>query len=183
LNDELTIRESVSDDINRILKVEYKAFGLEEGPEIVELVKNLFDDPSAEPLLSLVAVIKGEIQGHILFTKAQVASREKSVVSILAPLAVAPDYQSQGIGGRLITEGLAMLSQRGFELVFVLGHPGYYPRYGFNVVGSLDYTTPYPLPAEHADAWMFQELKPGVVTRYSGKVTCANALDRSEYWC
>jgi predicted N-acetyltransferase YhbS len=182
LKNKFTIRESTIEDLDKILKVELEAFGPGEGPEIIQLVNNLFNDPTAEPLLSLVAMIEGEIEGHILFTSARVGSREKPVVSILAPLAVAPDLQKQGIGGRLITEGLAMLSQRGFELVFVLGHPGYYPRYGFQVAGSRGYTTPYPLPAENADAWMFQELKAGAADRYNGRVSCAAALDRAEYW-
>ena len=101
---------------------------------------------------------------------------------ILAPLAVIPDKQSRGVGGRLIREGLRLLSESGVELVFVLGHPEYYPRHGFKPAGALGFEAPYSIPDEHADAWMVQELCPGVIGRVSGKVMCADVLNQPEHW-
>jgi putative acetyltransferase len=71
---------------------------------------------------------------------------------------------------------------KGVELVFVLGHPGYYPRHGFTPAGVLGFHAPYPIPEKNADAWMVQELHPGVIGRARGKILCADAINRPEYW-
>ena len=63
-------------------------------------------------------------------------------LSLLAPLAVLPDYQKQGVGG-IISHGLKLLTAAGIDLVFVLGHPGYYPRYGFKPAGVQGFEAPY----------------------------------------
>ena len=66
--------------------------------------------------------------------------------------------------------------------MFVLGHPGYYPRFGFRPAGALGLAAPYPIPPQHADAWMVQELKAGTIGAVEGRVVCAKALDKREYW-
>lgn len=166
-----------------MLHVEKQAFGNDKGSEIVDLVNGLLNDPSAMPLLSLIAVNDDQAIGHILFTKAHITySKESISAAILAPLAVIPDAQSQGVGGRLIKEGLKLLSESGVELVFVLGHPEYYPRHGFKPAGSLGFEAPYPIPDEHANAWMVQELRPGLIGSVSGKIICADVLNQPEHW-
>ena len=81
--------------------------------------------------------------------KAEILESTESVsVRILAPLAVLPEAQSTGIGGQLIKEGLNQLKKSGVDLVFVLGHPDYYPRSGFTTAGVLGYEAPYPIPEE-----------------------------------
>ena len=135
------------------------------------------------PLLSLLAEDNERAIGHILFTKAQIANSTEAVSAvILAPLAVIPEEQSHGIGGQLIKEGLRRLSESGVELVFVLGHPEYYPRYGFKPAGALGFEAPYPIHDEHTNAWMVQALRPGVLGRVSGRVICADALNHPEHW-
>jgi putative acetyltransferase len=120
----LKIRKSIESDKFEIENIHTKAFGEKKGPEIAELVKNLFDDKSAMPLLSLVAVEDEKSVGHILYTKVTITQTTKSVsAKILAPLAILPDFQSKGIGAQLINEGLNLLKDSGVELVFVLGHP------------------------------------------------------------
>ena len=105
------------------------------------------NDITASPSLSLVAVQDGGIVGHILFTKAEVTeTTESASAQILAPLAIMPADQRTGIGGRLIEEGLSHLKKIGVDLVFVLGHPDYYPRSGFVTAGALGYEAPYPIP-------------------------------------
>jgi putative acetyltransferase len=179
----LKIRESTPSDLSDVLKVEGQAFGDDEGPEIVDLVRGLLSDPSARPLLSLLAEDNRRALGHILFTKAQIADYTDSVSAvILAPLAVIPEAQSGGIGGQLIKEGLKRLSGSGIALVFVLGHPEYYPRHGFKPAGNLGFEATYPIPEENADAWMVQELQAGVIGRVSGKVICADVLNQPQYW-
>jgi len=80
-------------------------------------------------------------------------------------------------GGRLIIEGLKQLKAAGVELVFVLGHSGYYPKYGFCAAGVKGFEAPYPIPQENSGAWMVQELHPGVIGHVSGLVICADALN------
>lgn len=178
----MIICEASEADLRDLLYVERQAFGDKEGPEIIELVKNLLSDPSARPLLSLVAVDSNSITGHILFSKARIALQEQVSAAILAPLAVIPAAQKQGIGGSLITEGLKMLAGSHVDLVFVFGHPDYYPRFNFRPAGALGFTAPYPIPAEIAGAWMVQELRPGLIGSVEGKVICADELNRPEYW-
>jgi len=95
---------------------------------------------------------------------------------------VLPDEQSRGIGGRLIEEGLRRLRESGVDLVFVLGHPEYYPRHGFVPAGALGYEAPYPVPEEDAEAWMVQELQPGRAVEARGKVRCCEVLDQTQHW-
>jgi putative acetyltransferase len=180
---ELKIRKTTESDLCGILNIQKDAFGNEKGLVIADLVNGLLKDPSAMPLLSLIAINKDKALGHILFTKACISScKDSTSAVILAPLAVIPDAQSQGVGGRLIKEGLRLLSESGVDLVFVLGHPEYYPRHGFEPAGAQGFEAPYPIPDEHADAWMVQELHPGVIGSISGKVICADALNQPEHW-
>jgi len=159
------------------------AFGTTEGPEIVQLIANLLVDGSAQPVLSLVATVDKSIVGHVLFSKVKVKQSGRDVsAALLAPLAVHPDFQSQRIGGQLVTEGLRQLSESGVDLVFVLGHPGYYPRFGFSEAGIKGFEAPYPIPQKNAGAWMVQELHRGVIGRSSGRVVCADALDDPKFW-
>lgn len=159
------------------------AFGAMEGAEIVQLIADLLIDESAQPVLSLVATVDNGIVGHILFSKVRVRQSEREVsAAILAPLAVHPELQSRGIGGQLVTEGLNQLSESGVELVFVLGHPGYYPRFGFSAARIKGFEAPYPIPQKHAEAWMVKALRPGVVEGPGGRVICADALADPKYW-
>jgi len=176
----MLIREASDSDLNDVLRVERTAFG--RGTE-AELVKDLLHDPSARPLLSLLAFADNRAVGHILFTATRLEHAQQVVSStILAPLAVVPDAQKQGIGGRLIERGLELLSESGVELVFVLGHPEYYPRFGFEPAGRLGFEAPYAIPDKHADAWMVRELQSGVIGSVTGKVVCADVLSRPEHW-
>jgi len=172
------IREARAVDLEDVLAVERAAFGSE-----VEagLVRELLADPSAVPTLSLLARDKGRAVGHVLFTAASLEDASVAVtVMILAPLAVVPGAQGRGIGGALIREGLALLAKRDVDLVFVLGHPGYYTRHGFEPAIPLGLTAPYPV--EPQAAWMVQALRPDLLGAVRGRVLCARVLDRPEYW-
>lgn len=179
----MKIRTTTESDLAAVLNVETEAFGHEKEAKLVD---GLLHDPTAAPLLSLLAFEDEEPVGHILFTKVRIVDGEGSEctisAAILAPLAVVPLAQGKGVGGKLIEEGLRLLKERGVELVFVLGHPGYYPRHGFRPAGVLGFEAPYPIPEKHAAAWMVQELRPGVIGGITGRVACADALDRPEHW-
>lgn len=183
MNASVKIRNSVESDKAHIETVHMRAFGARQGDEIARLVHDLFNDPTARPILSLVCDEEKEITGHVLFTKAEVTQSPEPVEArILAPLAVVPEAQGRGIGGMLIQEGLRQLRQSHVDLVFVLGHPDYYPRSGFTPAGIHGFNAPYPIPPQHAGAWMVQELRPGIMGKGRGTVQCADALSRPEHW-
>jgi putative acetyltransferase len=177
------IRQSVPCDFNAIGQVHIQAFGDEEGPEIVKLVSELMNDRSAFPLLSLVADMDRKIAAHILFTRVVIEPAAQGVsAQILAPLAVLPEFQNRGIGGQLIRQGLLELKQSGTDLVFVLGHPGYYPRSGFTPATPHGLVAPYPIAAKNADAWMVQALREGVIGTVTGQIRSSDALNQPQYW-
>ena len=179
----MEIRNASTAERDEILGIHRAAFGVDEGPEIEELVGNLLVDDTALPRLSLVAADKGDLVGHILYTNAVISPPESSVsAQLLAPLAVRPEVQKKGVGTRLIEAGLTELKQAGVDLVFVLGHPSYYPRCGFTPAGVLGLEAPYPIPEKDAAAWMVKDLSGATIGKVRGRVRCAEALDRPEYW-
>lgn len=179
----MRIRCAADADLAGIDDVLLSAFGAAEGPEIVALVAGLLADRTAQPTLSLVAEGDAKIIGHVLFTRAGLMpDHEDLSVRILAPLAVAPGGQGQGTGGVLVREGLRLLADSGVDLVFVLGHPAYYPRYGFRPAGALGLDAPYPIPERHADAWMVQALRPGLLGHVRGTIRCSDVLNDPRHW-
>jgi putative acetyltransferase len=111
-----------------IRAVNEAAFG---GSEEADLVDKLRGDEHA--LLSLVAELDGGIVGHILFSRMSIGTSAGPVSAVaLAPLAVHPDHQHKRIGSLLVQHGLELLRGRGEKIVIVVGHPDYYPRFGFS---------------------------------------------------
>ena len=179
----LLLRKALESDIQAISDVVIAAFGNVQGQEIADLITDLLEDPCAYPMLSLVATINDRIVGYILFTNTQIKHSQQMVSSaILAPLAIHPEYQNQGIGGQLIKEGIEQLKASGVKLVFVLGHPDYYPKHGFSAAGVVGFDAPYPIPFENSGAWMVQELHPGIIGYVRGRVVCAEALNDPKHW-
>ncbi len=175
----LNIRETNSENLKDILYVERAAFQRDSEANIT---RDMLFDPSAEPRVSLLAFVENQPVGHILFTKGYVEGNSRTRVSFLAPLAVVPIFQKQGIGGALIKEGIAHLSKMDVDLVFLLGHPSYYPRYGFAPASKLGFEPTYPIPPEVADAWMVLALRPGIIGTVLGKVICCDVLNKPEIW-
>ena len=176
----MDIRAASDSDLEDVLLIARAAFGRDEE---AELVQKLLHDPTAEPTLSLLAFKNDRPVGHILFTTAHLApTQQGAAIAILAPLAVIPEAQKQGIGGQLIETGLQHLSQLGIALVFVLGYPEYYSRYGFQPAAPLGFEAPHPIPPEHTDAWMVQALRPNAIGTLCGKVVCSDVLNQPKYW-
>jgi len=173
------IRQSTDGDLEDILLIEHEAF---KSNIEANLVREILADPSAKPILSLLAFVNDQAVGHILFTTAHLLSIPRGEVAFLAPLAVLPKFQKQGIGCTLIKSGIELLSKSHVKLVFVVGHPQYYPRYGFTTADKLGFEATYPIPEKHADAWMVKALTPGIIGSISGKVVCCDALNKPEYW-
>ena len=184
----MKIRVSNKKEQPEIEKIHKAAFRKTEGAEkaqgIVNLVHDLFDDGTAMPIHSLVAIENKKLIGHVLFTKVTITDCPIEVeAQILAPLAVLPDCQSTGIGGHLIKEGLRQLKEAGTDLVFVLGHIDYYPRSGFiNDAKNLGFVAPYYIPEEFVGAWMVMELSSGIIGKAKGTVKCSDVLNQPQHW-
>lgn len=179
----LHLRSASPTDDAGIREVIQAAFAGKPGLEVADLAASLTKDPTAAPMVSLVALADDRVVGQVLFTRVRIEGHGADVAaSILAPLSVHPDFQDRGIGGRLIERGLKELKEAGQDLVFVLGHPGYYPRYGFIPAGVRGFSAPYPIPDRNADAWMVQALQPGIMPRVQGRVSCADSLNDPRHW-
>ena len=123
----ISIRLERREDIAAIRAVNEVAFSQGAEADIVDALRDACPD-----LLSLVAETGGEIVGHILFSPATVGDGSGSTQGMgLAPMAVMPNRQRKGIGSKLVEAGLQMLREQGCPFVIVLGHPDFYPRFGF----------------------------------------------------
>ncbi len=179
----LQFRPAQPDDLPALLAVHRAAFGPAEGPVIAELVAALLADPTAAPSLSLLALQENAIVGHVLLTAARLEpSTHHTAAQLLAPLAVLPTHQRQGVGTQLAQAALRQAAAAGVDLVFVLGHPAYYPRLGFQPAGAWGLEATYPIAPHNAPAWMVLELTPGTLGAVRGRVACAAALDQERYW-
>lgn len=178
---DIQIRQTATGDYENIMNVEAQAFGYDKE---AKLVAELLRDSTAEPMVSLLAFHGDEAIGHILFTRAYFDNRDtQPMIHILAPLAVKPEYQRQGIGGMLIQAGIEKLREIGSNLVFVLGHKDYYPKYGFIPnAEQLGYPAPYPIPEEYKDCWMVQPVGPKGYEVGKGKIRCSDELNKPEHW-
>jgi len=128
----ISIRAEEPKDHSAVRALNLAAF--EGGPE-AGLVDTL--RASCPDHLSLVAEDEGRVVGHILFTPVAVEGPKGTAEGMgLAPMAVLPDRQRQGIGSALVYRGLEMLRERSTRFVIVLGHPEYYPRFGFELASS-----------------------------------------------
>ena len=139
------IRNSASADRDAIEALYPDAFPDE---DLLPLVRELLRDPA--DCLSLVASVDSRIAGHIVFTRCGVEG-SRTDVSLLAPLAVAPDCQRQGVGSALVHHGIRRLVADHTQMVFVLGDPAYYGRFGFAPESQVE--PPYPLPDDWQSAW------------------------------
>jgi len=159
----LIIGPETPEDVESIRHVNEQAFGQEEEAKIIEKLRE-----HGALTISLVAVQDGEVIGHIAFSPVVIESGLSSFVAIvLAPMAVLPPYQRKGIGSQLVRVGLEECRRLGHEIVLVLGHPDYYPRFGFVPAGPKGIDCEFAVPEE---AWMLLELRQGALTGRQGTV-------------
>lgn len=170
--DSFFIRPERSEDTDAIFEVNSQAFG-QDGE--ARLVHALRDDGDFLQELSLVAVSGDRIIGHILFPPITIVSKTAETPALaLAPLSVHQDYQCLGIGTALIEEGLKECQRLGHRIVIVVGHPSYYPKFGFTVARGYGINAPFPCPDE---AFMALPLANGALDGISGTVRYPVAFD------
>ena len=159
-------------DSPAIFEVNRQAFG-QDGE--ARLVNALREDGDYDPALSLVAVHDGRIIGHILFPPINIVSETVTIPALaLAPLSVHQDFQGMGIGAALVQDGLSECRRLGHKIVIVVGHPGYYPRFGFKLARDSDIHAPFPCPDE---AFMALGLSEDALAGISGTVEYPVAFD------
>jgi len=137
------VREEQSGDHAAVRAINEAAFGRAAEADLVEALRQ-----AQAAAVSLVAVRGGAIAGHILFSPVAVEHAAGRRLAGLAPMAVSPAFQRQGTGSVLVREGLARCQALGFDGVVVVGHPEYYPRFGFVQARSLGLSSDYDVPPE-----------------------------------
>jgi putative acetyltransferase len=156
----ITIRPEDPRDIEAVHQVNALAFGREEEVRIVEALRD-----AGKVICSLVAQADGQVVGHILFSPMTIESAEKVHEAVcLGPLAVLPEYQRRGVGSLLVDAGLNGCRQLGHRAVFLLGHPTYYPRFGFRPAREFDVHY-----QDDRDAFMAIELVQGALVGICGR--------------
>jgi len=161
----ITIRPETAEDYAAIREVNTLAFGREVEARLVENLRRL---PDFIPELSLVGIEAGQVVGHILFSPLVIETQEGAVPAVaLATLAVRPEFQNQGIGSELVRDGLERCRNLRHRIVVVVGHPAYYPRFGFSPARERGLEAPFPVPDE---AFLALELVPGALDGVAGVV-------------
>jgi putative acetyltransferase len=165
------IRPEIPDDAPAIAALNREAFGGDYEAGLIDRLR-----VQGNIVASLVAVENGMIVGHILFSDLAVELDGHPIRTVaLAPMCVRNDRRRRGIGSALVHTGLDVVHAAGFRAVIVVGHPEYYPRFGFSshLAGKLD--CPFP-----GSAFMALELVPGALRGTSGKVTYPAAFGIGE---
>jgi len=157
----ICVRPERPEDEAQIRRVNREAFGRGEEADLVEALRRAGAITS-----SLVAVRQDKVIGHILFSPVTIEDGDTVYPAVgLGPLAVLPDYQRQGVGSRLVEAGLAACREAGHSVVIVLGHPDYYPRFGFRPASLYGVRWEHEAPDE---AFMIAELRPGALAGKHG---------------
>jgi putative acetyltransferase len=159
----ITIRSELPDDKTAVRRINELAFGQPDEADLVDALRGV-----AHPLISLVAVSDDEAVGHILFSPVTIESGDSVVSALgLGPMAVSPESQNRGIGSQLVRQGLAECEQLGYGIVIVIGHPDFYPRFGFSPAREKGLECAYEVPDE---AFMVAELAHGALRGVNGVV-------------
>ena len=159
------IRPETEKDYPKITEVNDLAFGQRNEGILIEKQRQA---ANYIPALSLVAELDDEIIGHILFYPVEIQSGASGFLTLsLGPMGVVPEYQRRGVGSQLVAEGLKAARALSHKSVIVVGHPDYYPRFGFKPASQWKIKVPFDVPDE---AFMALELVEGGLKGKSGTV-------------
>jgi putative acetyltransferase len=147
----IRVHREREEDRARIYEIVTAAFGREGEAKLVDLLRKT---TPLEHFISIVAEVDGVLEGHTLFSPISI---EQTPALALAPVAVVPGAQNKGLGTAMIRAGLDMCREAGHKIVVVVGHPEYYPRFGFTSARAKGLEAPFPVSDE---AFMVLELSP-----------------------
>lgn len=164
----MRIRDEEEKDQPAVREIVSAEFDTGAEADLVDALRN-----EAKPLVSLVAEEDGIVVGHVMFSPVSILEHPETVVMGLAPLAVHYEYQGRGIGTELVRAGLERCRELGAVAVVALGHPGYYPRFGFSPAAALGIRSDYDVPD---DTFMVLELDMGCLNGRAGTVTYHEAF-------
>jgi len=158
----ITVRPEKPEDVAAVHAVNEEAFGQPAEADIVDVLRE-----ECANHVSLVATVEGQVVGHIFFTPVTIPEAAKELMGMgLGPMAVLPVFQRQGIGSRLVRAGIGALRKACCPFIIVVGHPEYYPRFGF--VPASGHGLACQWEAIPDDAFMVLILDEGAMTRVSG---------------
>jgi len=158
----MVVRTETERDHAAVHTVNTRAFGRPEEAQLVDVLRR-----RTHPHVSLVAEDNDEIVGHILFTPVSLADYDGLIMG-LAPMAVVPSRQRMGIGSALVQAGLEHCGKIEAAAAVVLGHPSFYPKFGFFPASAFGLSCEYDVPAE---SFMARELRVGALRSASGTVS------------
>ena len=158
----MRIRREEPTGVASIRAVNLAAFDTPAEADLVEALRT-----QATSTVSLVAALDDAIVGHILFSPVTLDGQSAPLIMGLAPMAVLPAHQRQGVGSALIREGLQQCRQIGATAVVVLGHADYYPRFGFVPASRFGIRSEYDVPD---DVFLALELHTGALSGRSGLI-------------
>lgn len=169
----IIIRKELENDHTEVKEMIKKSFETAEHTDNNEhnLVEKLRKSDNFIEELSLVAEKDGKIIGHVMSTRLDIVSNNKSYISLaLAPLSVHPDFQRMGVGTLLIKETFNVAKELEYGSIFVLGSDTYYPKFGFEKSTNFGISAPFDVPSEY---FMAIELNEDALKNVSGNLVYA----------
>jgi putative acetyltransferase len=169
----ITVRPEQGRDAAAIHELVRQAFGRKLEANLVDTLRS---SDAYLPELALVAVRGDEVTGYVMVTRQPIVTDhgEEMISTILGPLAVQPDHQNRGIGSLLTTAAIEQARTLGFGSMILIGHPTYYPRFGFRPASTWGLRFAQPI---RDDVFMAIELTPGALAAAAGTVTLSPAFD------
>ena len=168
------VRPEAQADLGTIRTVNREAFGTEAEADLVDALR-----ANGDAALSLVAESESGVVGHILFSHLPIQGPAREVAAVaLAPMSVLPPWQHRGVGSALVRSGLERCRKAGFEAVVVLGHPEYYPRFGFSSRLAESLQAAFSGPAFMALELVSGALSPGGAVYYPDAFLVSSTLPR-----
>ena len=167
----MRIRAEEEKDRTLVHEINAAVFGTQVEANLVDALRK-----EARPIISLVADDGQTIVGYILFSPVSLTGHPGMKIMGLAPMAVAPAHQRKGVGSALVRSGLERCRQLGFGAAVVLGHPEYYPRFGFAPASRLGIQCEYDVPD---NVFLAMELEPGYLAGRSGTIKYHGAFGKA----
>ncbi len=153
--------------------------GSEEGALIGQVARQILDETAEGDVATFITEDNHTLTGAVIFTRMRYAAEPRSVW-LLAPMAVTPEHQRQGFGQQLINTALAVLHERGVEIVLTYGDPAFYGKTGFVPINESDVPAPFPLSMP--EGWLGQSLTGQPIGQIKGPAQCIAALNDPVYW-